>query len=117
MCFALTFGTLANAHAADHQTSDDDIRCIIVAMRMGSSAVQAQRAASVIIAMYYFGKLDGSYPNADVERLIEQDDKRVTLADLRANAARCGKTLEEKSREFAQIGADLARKGGSQSKK
>jgi hypothetical protein len=115
-CFVLTLGTLANAHAADHQASDDDIRCIVVAIHMGASAVPAQRAASAVVAMYYFGRLDSNYPGADVERLIEQDNKRMTLADLRANAARCAKAIEEKSREFAQIGADLSRNEGGQSR-
>lgn len=112
ICAALASGLLVKAYATDRQSSVD-VRCILVAMHMASSGVPVQRGAAMMVAMYYFGRLDDRSPHADIEQLIETEAGKMTLAELRASAARCGKALEEKSHEFARIGADLARKGQS----
>jgi hypothetical protein len=94
-------------YAADAQT-DADARCIVVAMRMASMGTAVQRAAGMMVAMYYFGRLDDRAPHVDVERLIENEANKMTVLELRANAARCGKALREKSNEFSKIGDALA---------
>lgn len=107
VCATLVSGALSRVHAADGQV-DADARCIVVAMHIASLGTAVQRTAGMMIAMYYFGRRDGRAPHADFERLIESEAKKMTMAELRANAARCGEALQVKSHEFASIGEDLA---------
>ena len=108
VCATLVSGALSRVHAADGQV-DADARCIVVAMHIASLGTAVQRTAGMMIAMYYFGRLDGRAPHADVERLIENEAKKMSMVELRENAARCGQALQVRSREFASIGEDLAR--------
>lgn len=108
LCATLVSGAFTRVHAADAQV-DADARCIVVAMHIASLGTAVQRTAGMMIAMYYFGRLDGRAPHANVERLIENEAKKMTMVELRANAARCGKALQVESHEFASIGEDLAR--------
>lgn len=108
VCATLVSGAFPRVHAADVQV-DADARCIVVAMHIASLGTAVQRTAGMMIAMYYFGRLDDRAPHANVERLIENEAKKMTMAELRANAARCGKALRVESHEFASIGEDLAR--------
>jgi hypothetical protein len=80
-------------------------------MHVAFAGSPQQRPAGLMIAMYYFGRLDERSPHGDTERLIEAEASKMTPADYRAGAARCGKALGVKGQELQAIGAALARKG------
>ena len=88
-----------------------DVRCVVVALHMLSAGAPEQRAAGMMVAMYYFGKIDARSPREDVENLIEQEARRMTPAVVRSDAARCGEPLQRKSEEITRIGMDLAAVG------
>jgi hypothetical protein len=54
--------------------------------------------------------LDGRAPDTEVEGLIEREAEKMTAAEFRSNAVRCGKALTLKGQEIQRIGADLSRK-------
>lgn len=110
MCFIFGFGYLGRA-AADDRKQLADVRCIVVAMRTFSEGTPQQRSAEMMLAMYYFGRLDAEARGIDIARLIERETAKMTAAKLRANATRCGKALVEKGQEIQKIGLNLSRKG------
>lgn len=109
-CVGFVPGLFAKAYATDAQ-SIADARCVLVGMHVAFVGSPQQRPAGLMIAMYYFGRLDERSPHGDTERLIEAEANKMTPADYQAGAARCGKALGVKGQELQAIGAALARKG------
>lgn len=97
----------SNGYAADLQ-ANEDVRCMLVGLRMMTLSTPQQRADGAMLAIYYFGRLDGHAPQANVEQLLENEAKKLTMAQLRMDAARCGRTLAEKGRELQRIGAKFS---------
>ena len=108
LCLVLASWPLAKAGAADRETLAD-VRCVLVAMRMVTTQAPQQRAAGMMVAMYYLGRLDGHAPGADIERLIKAEVWKSTSAELKADAVRCGQALQRKGHELQKIGAQLVR--------
>lgn len=100
--------------AADQQVAAD-VRCVVVGLRMVQMTTPQPRAAGMMLAVYYLGRLDNRAPDAEVERLIEREAEKMTEAEFRAGATQCGKALTLKGQEIQKIGADLTHKaqGGS----
>lgn len=110
VCVLLAIGLCSKAHASDRQTVAD-VRCVVVGLRMVQMTMPQQRAAGMMVAMYYLGRLDGRTPHPDIEQLIEREIDEMNPAEFRANASRCGKALALKGKEIRKIGGDLVRKG------
>lgn len=98
----------ARVSAADPRT-DADVRCMLVGMRMMTMSTAAQRANGAMLAIYYFGRIDSQITDGSVERLLEEEAGKVTEAQLREDAVRCGRALEEKGRELQRIGRAFSR--------
>ena len=93
------------AHAAG-QRGQADVACVVVGLRMAKMTTPQQRAAGMILAAYYLGRLDVEFQRyANIEGLIEQEAGRMTLAEFRTDAIRCGKALQQKGVEIQRIGA------------
>ena len=105
----LTSSLLTAAHASGRSTASD-ARCVVVAMHMATLNSPQQRSTGVMLAIYYLGRLDGRSSGEDTERLIEDEARKMTPAELRSDAVRCGKVLTRKGREMMRIGADLSHK-------
>lgn len=99
---------ISRTHAADRQTVAD-VHCVVVAMHMATLSTPRQRSAGVMIATYYLGRLDGRSPHLDIERLIEEEAKKMTPTQLQSDAVRCGRALREKGQEMVRISADLSK--------
>jgi len=114
MGVALASGFCAQARASDRQ-GIDDAQCVVVGLRMVEMTGPQQRAAGMMLAVYYLGRLDSRAPDAEVEGLIEKAAREMTEAEFRSNAVLCGKALTLKGQEIQKIGADLTHKaqGGS----
>ena len=110
VCVLLAIGLCEKAYASDRQTVAD-VRCVVVGLRMVKMTMPQQRAAGMMLSVYYLGRLDGRAPHANIEQLIEREVGKMTLTEFRANATRCGKALTRKGQELQKIGADLVRKG------
>ena len=100
---SMVFG---NAWAADRRTMSD-IQCIVVAMKMSATEGSAQQASATMITLYYLGRLDGRTPGLNVEGLIAREAAKMSAAELRSDAVRCGRVLVEKGREIQRIGLRL----------
>jgi hypothetical protein len=103
-------GLWQTAVAADRQAVAD-VRCVVVGLRMIEMTAPQQRAAGMMIALYYLGRLDGEGQETALEPLIETEAKKMTEPEFRANAVRCGKAFTLKGQEMQKIGADLTREG------
>lgn len=95
------------AFAADRQTIAD-VQCIVVAMKMDAASGSAQQVTATMITLYYLGRLDERVPGTDIEGLIVKEAAKMSPADLRSEAARCGRALTEKGLEIQRIGSRLA---------
>lgn len=105
----LALSLCGRAHASDRQTiSDAD--CVVVGMRIVQMTEPQQRTAGLLLATYYLGRLDVRLPAADSERLIESEARKMTVAEFRANATRCGKVLTLRGQELQKIDDDLTHK-------
>ncbi|MGH8290948.1 MAG: hypothetical protein ACREV7_18365 [Steroidobacteraceae bacterium] len=109
VCVAIFVEPCEIARASDQQMVAD-VSCVVVGMRMIQMAAPQQRAAGLMVATYYLGRLDGRAPDAVVRRLIEREAASMTVAAFRANATRCGKALTAKGQEIEKIAANLSSK-------
>lgn len=105
----LGISSITKVRATDHEVLSD-ARCVVVAMHMATLHNPQQRSTGVMLAIYYLGRLDGRLLHTDTDRLIEDEAKKMTPAELRSDAIRCGKVLTRKGQEMMRIGADLSHK-------
>lgn len=101
------------AHASD-QRRQADVACVVVGLRMVQMTAPQQRAAGMILAAYYLGRLDVEFQRyANIEGLIEQEAGRMTSVEFRADAIRCGEALQNKGAEIQRIGATVHGQNGA----
>ena len=105
----LGISSIAKVRATDHEALAD-ARCIVVAMKLATLNDPQQRSAGVMLTIYYLGRLDGRSLHTDTERLMEQQARKMTSAELRSDAVRCEMVLTRKGQEMVRIGADLSHK-------
>lgn len=105
-----------SSHASDRDAVAD-ARCVIVASRMVTMQDAQQRGAGMLLAMFYLGRLDARNGYAEMRRLILEEAKSMTAADLRSAAMRCGKALQEQGGRLSQIHGEIARQAASGSAK
>lgn len=103
LAISMAWGT---AHAANAE-SIADVRCIVVAMNVSKELDPARQSAAMMIALYYLGRLDGRGSEPDVENLIAKEAAKMSAAELRAEAERCGAALTTKGNEIQRIGDRL----------
>lgn len=109
LCIAIVCEPALGSEAA-HNYAVLDVRCVVVALRMAEMAEPQRRVAGTMLALYYLGRLDGRVPDNELEGLIERETGKMTEAEFRANAVRCGKALALKGQEIQKIGAELSSK-------
>ncbi|HEX5206261.1 MAG TPA: hypothetical protein VFW10_00520 [Steroidobacteraceae bacterium] len=97
------------ARASD-ASIDADVRCIVVALHLLASQEPRQREIGIMAGLYFFGRLDGQSPNADIEHLIKSVAAQMTDAEFKSEAVRCGKSLQTKGQEITRIGIDMSKK-------
>ena len=56
------------------------------------------------MAIYYLGRLDAQKPKVDLEALLIDQANRMTPADLKSEAVRCGSELAARGQELQDIG-------------
>jgi hypothetical protein len=88
-----------------------DVRCFMVAMQIGKTPGTTQQTAALTGAMYYLGRLDGRSPKLDLESVMVAEEAKMTPADLRSEAVRCGATITARGNEIQRIGKDLIERG------
>lgn len=98
---------ITDVYGADAETISD-ARCVLAGMHVAFLGSPQQRAGGLMIAMYYFGRLDERSQHQDTERLIEEEARNMTPAQYRADAARCGQVLAVKGQELQRIGTALS---------
>lgn len=103
---------ICEAALASDPTIIADADCVVTGLRMVQMSMPEQRSAGLMLAIYYLGRLDGRASGVEIDSLIEKDAEKMTTAEFRANAVRCGKALTLKGQEIQKIGTDLSDKGG-----
>ena len=103
----ITVCHMRNSRASDESLSAN-VRCVVVALHLISSQVPQQREMGMMAAMYYFGRLDGQSPHANIEHLIANAAAQMTSADLKSDAVRCGRSLQVKGQQITKIGIDIS---------
>jgi hypothetical protein len=89
----------------------EDVRCVIVGMKIAGSGNSTQQSAGMMDALYYIGQLDGREPQLDIEVLLAKEFVKMTPADFSREATRCGSHLTEKGKEITKIGEDMTELG------
>jgi len=90
-----------------------DVRCLIVALQMGSIPGTDSQTAAAMSVMYYFGKLDTGVRDAALEQAMAQEALKMTQADAASEARRCGSEMQERGKAITTIGNDLVARGPS----
>jgi hypothetical protein len=95
-----------NSRAQDAQTIED-IRCVVIGMKIAGAAAYAQQSRGVFMTLYYIGRLDGRAVKVNVERLIVDEANKMTDANYASDEKRCEAGLTEKGLQITKIGRDL----------
>lgn len=98
---------LAMTGGARADETSDDVRCLIVFMRMSNAQEQPARTGGLIGSFYYLGKLDQRSRGLDLEKLIEGETAKMTEASFKADAARCGRDMTRRGQDAADLGKAL----------
>jgi hypothetical protein len=89
----------------------DDVRCVVVGMKIGASGNPTQQSAAMMTVLYYIGRTDGRDPALDIEVLLAKEFVNMTSADFSREASRCGNHLTEKGKEITRMGEDMTELG------
>ena len=82
----------------------EDVRCAVVGIKISTMTGTAPQKSGVLLATYYFGRLDGQGLSArEIERRILAEANRMTDVDFVAEVQRCGAVLAEKGDQITQI--------------
>jgi hypothetical protein len=112
VAIAMVATAALNARAqADETEATADARCMVVAFSMGRTSNVSLQTASLMAVYYYLGRLDGLSPKPDLEALLAQEATRMTPADLKAEALRCGSELTERGKQIQLMGQHLVELG------
>jgi hypothetical protein len=115
LMLAVVSGTVARAQdpkpALAPAIAVADVRCLIVALQMGSTPGAEAQTAAFMSVMYYFGKLDKGVRDAELEQAIAQEALKMTQGEVATEARRCGSELQERGKAITTIGNDLVARG------
>jgi hypothetical protein len=89
----------------------DDMRCVIVGMKIGGSGSSTQQSAAMMTILYYIGRIDGRQPALDIEVMLAKEFIKMTPADFSRDATRCGSHLTEKGKQITKMGEDMTELG------
>lgn len=93
--------------AARADETSDDVRCLVVFMRLSNAPAEASRTGGLIGTFYYLGKLDQRSRSLDLETLIETEMAKMTEASFKADAERCGSDMTRRGQDAANLGKAL----------
>jgi hypothetical protein len=101
----------AKSHADDTDNTAD-VRCLMVMLVVLAKAPGAtEQTAAITSAMYYLGRLDGRSPKLSLEDALAAEGAKMTPADFRSEAVRCGTTITERGKQIQGMGKDLIERG------
>lgn len=86
-----------------------DAQCVLVGARLSASKDQKQRLSAEMLLVYFVGRIAGRSPNIDLEQLVDSEARRMTEADFKNAAVRCGRGLSAGGAEITRIGKSLER--------
>jgi hypothetical protein len=91
---------------ADQYTAD--VRCLLVSMRlMVAAGDENVKTAAMFANLYYFGRLDGRVPPAELESRLRDEISRMTPETANEEALRCGDAVNDRVLAAADLGARL----------
>ena len=107
----LVLSTSAAFNLADAASPESvsDARCLIVAVSLLQSPNNTTRAAAASSALYYLGRLDGREPDVDLQKLVQDEVKKLSPEDIQSEAQRCGHFLSARGKVVSDIGKALAK--------
>lgn len=109
---AATLGLCARLAVADQSAGARtvaDAQCMIVGAQLSASKDAQQRVPGQMILMYYLGRIDGRSPKADLRTLIKNQTQKMTEADFKSAASRCGKEFSARGDAVVEIGKSLGK--------
>jgi hypothetical protein len=81
---------------AENLPAREDIRCLIVGLKLGVAPDQQQRAAGNLLAWYYFGRLERNSASS-IQSAALRELKSMTASDFDSESLRCASVLRDKS--------------------
>jgi hypothetical protein len=84
---------------------------MVVGARLAESTNPRLRFSGEMLLSYFLGRIDGRSPHVNLERLIEREAKKMTAADQKNVARRCGAEFSARGAQITRIGEDLERSG------
>ena len=88
-----------------------DVRCVVLALRLSGSDDAVMRASGMATTMYYLGRLDADAPGIDLESTLADAITKMTPDDLRAAGLTCGQTLMDRGKALTEAGQGLVKRG------
>jgi hypothetical protein len=101
---------VASANAEDADTTAD-VRCLVVALKMGSSQNSTLQNAGYMASLYWLGRLDGRAPKLNLEEAVIAELLKMNEDEFRLEAKRCGTILMARGQAETAMGKDIQRRG------
>jgi hypothetical protein len=96
---------LAAAPAADQ--FEFDMQCMVATELATGQLEGATAMATQMAAMYYFGRVDGTFPDAVLEDRLASVAKAIEGRPLAPLLEQCGAFMKERGEVMQKIGANL----------
>jgi hypothetical protein len=91
---------LAAAAPARADDSQDDVRCLIVALKGMQSAQPEVRNAGRNAYLYFQGRIDGREPGLDLKGALSREAAVMTAETFAGEVKRCGGILTQRGAEL-----------------
>jgi hypothetical protein len=101
-------GAFAGGAAQAQNTTDADLKCMVVAGALNHSTDPQTRTASSLMVFYFLGRLDARDANMDIATALKGQMQAMKATDLQAEAKRCGDIMTGRSQALQAVSAKLA---------
>jgi hypothetical protein len=98
---------LGSGAAAQSDETMDDVRCLVVGLKLAQSPIDTIRSASVLMTIYYMGRLEGRDPKLDLQSRIADQVLQMSTLDVQSETRRCSAGLKAKGEAIAEMGKNL----------
>jgi len=102
--------TPAEPSPADDTALRSTVRCLVIGFSLIQQPDAEKQKFGTIISMYYFGKVDGLAPRADLETLIVEESAKMVGDVAQEEAKRCGLDLTQRGTALTQIGQHIQKR-------
>ena len=89
-----------------------DVRCMVVLGQLAQSGEESMRAAASTASQYYFGRIDGRVPDAELEEAIWRETRGLRVDERQQIVQACATHMQQRGQRLVEVGNRIGAREG-----